>query len=154
MMIEKKLAQMGYNLPDAPQPVAAYIPYRKTGNLIYISGQDCRVEGHLKYKGKVGKDITEEEAYEASKIAVLNLLAILKEAVGNLDKVAKIVNLHGFVNSAPGFVRQPMVINGASEFLVELFGDRGKHSRCALSANELPFDTPVEIEMIVEVVDD
>jgi len=151
MEIEKKLEQMGYLLPAMPQPIAAYVPYRKTGNLIYISGQDCKVDGQLKYKGKVGKDVTEEEAYEASRIAAINLLSILKEAIGDLDKVIKIVNLHGFVNSAPGFVRQPAVINGASEFLIELFGERGKHSRCALAANELPFNTPVEIEMIVEV---
>lgn len=151
MEIEKKLEQMGYSLPAMPQPIAAYVPYRKTGNLIYISGQDCKVDGQLKYKGKVGKDVTEEEAYEASRIAAINLLSILKEAIGDLDKVIKIVNLHGFVNSAPGFVRQPIVINGASEFLIELFGERGKHSRCALAANELPFNTPVEIEMIVEV---
>jgi enamine deaminase RidA (YjgF/YER057c/UK114 family) len=151
MIIEKKLEQMGCSLPETPKPVAAYIPYRRTGNLIYISGQDCRVGGVLKYEGKVGTDVTEEQAYEASRITAINLLAILKSAVGDLDKVSKIVNLHGFVNSAPGFVRQPMVINGASEFLVEVFGEKGKHSRCALSANELPFNTPVEIEMIVEV---
>jgi len=151
MMIEKKIEEIGYILPEAPKPVASYIPFRKTGNLVYISGQDCRVNGKLKYEGKVGSDVTEEQAYDAARITAINLLAILKSAIGDLDKVTKIVNLHGFVNSAPGFVRQPMVINGASEFLVELFGEKGKHSRCALSANELPFNTPVEIEMIVEV---
>jgi enamine deaminase RidA (YjgF/YER057c/UK114 family) len=151
MIIEKKIEEIGYILPEVPKPVAAYIPFRKTGNLVYISGQDCKINGKLKYEGKVGSDVTEDQAYDAARITAINLLAILKSAIGDLDKVAKIINLHGFVNSAPGFVRQPMVINGASEFLVELFGEKGKHSRCALSANELPFNTPVEIEMIVEV---
>jgi len=153
MKAEEKLAELGIELPEPPTPVAAYIPYSRSGNLIFISGQDCRVNGELKYKGKVGRDVTEEQAYEAARIAAINLLDIRKTAVGDLDKVKKIVNVHGYVNSAEGFVRQPMVINGASELLVEVFGERGKHSRCALSCNELPFDTPVEVEMIVEVDD-
>ena len=151
MKIEEKLNEMGIKIPEVAKPVASYVPFRRVGNLIYISGQDCRVNGKLKYEGKVGRDVTEKEAYEAARITAINLLAILKSAIGDLDKVVKIVNLHGFVNSADGFVRQPMVINGASDFLLEVFGEKGKHSRCALSANELPFDTPVEIEMIVEV---
>jgi len=151
MKIGEKLNEMGIKIPEAAKPVASYVPFRRVGNLIYISGQDCRVNGKLKYEGKVGRDVTEKEAYEAARITAINLLAILKSAIGNLDKVVKIVNLHGFVNSADGFVRQPMVINGASDLLLEIFGKKGKHSRCALSANELPFNTPVEIEMIVEV---
>lgn len=153
MKVEERLKELGVVLPEPTTPVAAYIPYSRSGNLIFLSGQDCRIEGELKYKGKVGKDVTEEDAYDAARITAINLLAILKSAVGDLDRVRKIVNLHGYVNSADGFVRQPMVINGASEFLVEVFGDRGTHSRCALSCNELPFDTPVEIDMIVEVED-
>ncbi|MGB6371760.1 MAG: RidA family protein [Atribacterota bacterium] len=151
MKIEEKLNEMGIKIPEAAKPVFSYVPFRRVGNLIYISGQDCRVNGKLKYEGKVGRDVTEKEAYEAARITAINLLAILKSAIGNLDKVVKIVNLHGFVNSADGFVRQPMVINGASDLLIKVFGEKGKHSRCALSANELPFNTPVEIEMIVEV---
>jgi|SRR5690554_3759469 len=153
MEIEKILGKLGVKLPEAAKPVAAYVPFRRTGNLIFISGQDCRVNGELQYKGKVGTDVTEGEAYQAARTTAINLLAILKSAIGDLDKVKQIVNLHGYVNSAEGFVRQPFVINGASEFLVEVFGDKGKHSRCALSCNELPFNTPVEIEMIVEVED-
>jgi enamine deaminase RidA (YjgF/YER057c/UK114 family) len=153
MEIEKRLGELGVKLPEPAVPVAAYVPFRRTGNLIYISGQDCRVNGELQYKGKVGEDVTEEEAYQAARTTAINLLAVLKSAVGDLDKVKQIVSLHGYVNSAEGFARQPFVINGASEFLVEVFGDKGKHSRCALSCNELPFDTPVEIEMIVEVED-
>jgi enamine deaminase RidA (YjgF/YER057c/UK114 family) len=154
MNVEEKLKKMGIELPAPPKPIAAYIPFRRSGNMVYISGQDCRVNGQLVYKGKVGKDVTEEDAYKAARIALINLLAILKSAIGSLDKVTKIVNLHGYVNSANGFARQPYVINGASELLVELFGEKGRHSRCALSCNELPFDTPVEIEMIVEVEND
>ncbi len=153
MQIEAKIKELGINLPKAPKPVASYVPFRRVGNLIYISGQDCRVNGKLKYEGKVGRDVTEKEAYEAARITAINLLAILKSAIGNLDKVVKIVNLHGYVNSADGFVRQPMVIDGASDLLIKVFGEKGKHSRCALSANELPFSTPVEVEMVVEVED-
>ncbi|NLC52360.1 MAG: RidA family protein [Firmicutes bacterium] len=153
MEIEKKLEELGVKLPEAAKPVAAYVPFKRTGNLIFISGQDCRINGELQYKGKVGREVTEEEAYAAARTTAINLLAVLKSAIGDLDKVKQIVNLHGYVNSAEGFVRQPFVINGASEFLVEVFGEKGKHSRCALSCNELPFDTPVEIEMIVEVED-
>ncbi len=151
MKIEEKLNKMGIEIPEAPKPVASYVPYRRVGNLIYISGQDCRVNGKLKYEGKVGRDITEEQAYEAARITAINLIAVLKDAIGDLGRVVKIVNLHGYVNSADGFVRQPMVINGASDLLLKIFGEKGKHSRCALSANELPFNTPVEIEMIVEI---
>ena len=153
MTVEERLVELGVELPEPAKPVAAYITYSRTGNLIFISGQDCRVNGELIYIGKVGRDVTEEEAYDAARITAINLLAILKSAGGDLDKVKKIVNLHVYVNCAGGFVRQPMVINGASEFLIEVFGEKGRHSRCALSCNELPFDTPVEIEMIVEVED-
>ena len=151
MAIEEKLKKMKINIPKAPKPVASYVPFRRVDNLIYISGQDCRINGKLKFEGKVGKEVTEEEAYEAARITAINLIAILKSAIVDLDKVVKIVNLHGFVNSTEGFIRQPMVINGASDLLLEIFGEAGKHSRCALSMNELPFNTPVEIEMIVEV---
>lgn len=151
MIIEKKIKEMGIEIPNVYEPVATYVPFRKVGNLVYISGQDCRINGKLKYEGKVGREVTEEEAYDAARITAINLLAILKSAIGDLDKVVKIVNLHGYVNSADGFVRQPMVINGASDLLGEIFGEKGRHSRCALSTNELPFNTPVEIEMIVEV---
>lgn len=151
--IEKRLQELDIELPASPEPVAEYVPYRRTGNLIFISGQDCRVNGELKYKGKVGLNVSEEEGYDAARIAALRSLAVLKSAIKDLNKVVKVVNLHGYVNSAKGFVRQPMVINGASELLVQIFGENGRHSRCALSANELPFDTPVELEMIVEVKD-
>jgi enamine deaminase RidA (YjgF/YER057c/UK114 family) len=151
MNVEKKLKELNLELPSPPKPAGAYLPYRKTGNLIYISGQGCRVNGELKYQGKVGKDLNIEEAYDAARICCINALSILKGAVGDLDKVVKIVNVHGFVNSAEGFTDQAKVVNGASDFLIKVFGDNGRHSRCALAACELPNNIPVELEMIVEV---
>lgn len=151
MRAEARIRELGYNLPLPAKPAAAYIPWRRTGNLLFISGQDCRIQGVLQYAGKVGQDVTLEQAYEASRTTILNALAVVKAAVGDLDKVKCIVNLKGYVNSAPGFVEQPYVINGASEFLQDVFGEQGRHSRCALGANELPFNTCVEIEMVVEV---
>lgn len=147
---ETKLKELGIVLPPAPKPVAAYVPAVTTGNLIFVSGQDCKKNGELLFKGKVGRELTVEQGYAASRQCMINLLAVLKEHVGDLNKIKRIVKLLGFVNSADGFVEQPYVINGASELLIELFGDKGCHARSALSAKELPFDTPVEIEMIVE----
>jgi enamine deaminase RidA (YjgF/YER057c/UK114 family) len=150
-IIEKRLLELGIELPDAPKPVAAYVPAKSVGNLVYTSGQDCRVNGVLKYEGKVGGNLTVEQGYDASRQTMINMLAVLKEHIGDLDNVKQVVKLLGLVNSADGFVEQPYVINGASELLEAVFGERGKHARSAISANELPFNTPVEIEMIVEV---
>lgn len=149
--IEKKLKKMGIEIPDVPKPVASYIPAVQTGNLIFTSGQSCKRDGVLVYKGKLGKDLTVEEGYKAAKVSIINCLAILKGHLGDLDRIKKIVKLLGFVASAPGFDQQPYVINGASELLEEAFGEKGKHARSAIGTNELPFGTPVEIEMIVEV---
>ncbi len=149
--VEKRLAELGITLPKAEKPKAVYVPAKTVGNLVFTSGQDCRVNGELKYKGKVGKDLTLEEGYDAARQTMINILAVLKEHLGDLDRIKQVVKVLGFVNSAPGFVEQPYVINGASELLEAVFGERGKHARSALSANELPFDTPVEIEMIVEI---
>ncbi|NEU29191.1 RidA family protein [bacterium LRH843] len=149
--VEEKLASLGIVLPEAAKPAAVYVPAKTVGNLVYTSGQDCRVNGELLHKGKVGKDITLEEGYDAARQTMINLLAVLKEHIGDLDRIKQVVKLLGFVNSAPGFVEQPYVMNGASELLEKVFGEKGKHARSALAANELPFDTPVEIEMIVEI---
>lgn len=149
--IEKRLKELGIELPEAPKPAAIYIPAQQTGNLVYTSGQDCRKDGVLIYEGKVGKDLTIEQGQEAARQTMINCLAVLKGHLGDLDRVKKVVKLLGFVNSAPGFVEQPYVINGASKLLEEVFGEAGKHARSAISSNELPFNTPVEIEMIVEV---
>lgn len=150
-LIEEKLAELGIDLPEAPKPAAIYVPAKTFGNLVYVSGQDCRVDGVLKYTGKVGSDLTIEEGYDAARQTMINALAVLKEHIGDLNRVKQIVKLLALVNSADGFVEQPIVINGASELLQEVFGERGLHARSAISSNELPFNTPVEIEMIVEI---
>jgi enamine deaminase RidA (YjgF/YER057c/UK114 family) len=149
--IESRLKEFGIVIPDAPKPAAVYIPAQQTGNLVYTSGQDCRKDGTLIYEGKVGTDLTIEQGQEASRQTMINCLAVLKQHLGDLGRIKKVVKLLGFVNSAPGFVEQPYVINGASELLEEVFGEKGRHARSAIAANELPFNTPVEIEMIVEV---
>ena len=149
--IEEKLNDLGINIPEAPKPAAVYVPAKRVGNLVYTSGQDCRVNGKLLYEGKVGSDLTIEQGYEASRQTMINCLAVLKGEIGDLNRVKQVVKLLAFVNSAPGFVEQPYVINGASELLEEIFGEKGKHARSAISSNELPFNTPVETEMIVEI---
>ncbi|MFC0471375.1 RidA family protein [Halalkalibacter kiskunsagensis] len=149
--IERKLATLEITLQKVQKPVAAFVPAKTVGNLVFTSGQDCRIDGVLKYEGKLGSDLTIEQGYDAARQTMINLLAVLKEQIGDLDRIKQVVKLLGYVNSAEGFVEQPYVINGASELLEEVFGEKGKHARSALAANELPFNTPVEIEMIVEV---
>lgn len=149
--VEEVLQDLGIELPEVPEPAAVYLPAKTVGNLVYTSGQDCRVEGVLLYEGKVGSDLTLEQGQEAARQTMINCLAALKKEIGDLNRVKQVVKLLGFVNSAPGFVEQPYVINGASEILVEIFGEKGRHARSAISSNELPFNTPVEIEMIVEI---
>lgn len=150
-MIEEKLKQMGIEIPEAAKPLAAYIPALKVGNLIMTSGQVPVSEGTIKFQGKVGKDLTEEKGQEAAKLCAINCLSAVKSLIGNLDNVKKIVKLTAFVNSAEGFIAQPKVANGASEFIVEVLGDVGKHVRSAVGVSELPLNSAVEIEMIVEV---
>lgn len=150
--VEQRLLELGIELPEPPKPAAVYIPAKRfMNNLLYVSGQDCRKNGKLIYEGKVGSDLTIEQGYEASKQAMINTLSVIKGEIGDLDKIKDFVKLLGFVNSADGFVEHPYVINGASELLEEIFGEKGEHARSALSANELPFNTPVEIETIVEL---
>jgi len=148
---DKKLQDMGIIIPDVPKPAASYVPAVQTGNLVYTSGQGCKKDGILVYKGKLGKDLTVEEGYEAAKISIINCLAILKGHLGSLDRVKRVVKLLGFVASTSEFDQQPFVINGASDLLIKVFGEKGKHARSAIGTNTLPFGTPVEIEMIVEV---
>ncbi len=149
--IEKRLKELEIVLDKAPAPAAEYVPAKTVNNLVYTSGADCRIKGKLLYEGKVGSDLTVEQGYEAARQVMINLLNVLKEHIGDLDRVKQVVKLLGFVNSADGFAEQPYVINGASELLVQVFGEKGKHARSAISSNELPFNTPVEIEMIVEI---
>jgi len=144
--IEKKLKAMGIIIPDAPKPVGSYVPCVQTGKLVYTSGQGCKKDGIPVYKGKLGKDLTVEEGYEAAKISMINCLAILKGHLGSLDRVKRVVKLLGFVASIPEFDQQPYVINGASDFLIKIFGEKGRHARSAISTNVLPSNMPVEIE--------
>lgn len=151
MSIEERIKELGIELPAPPKPMGAYVPYVKAGALVFIAGEKATVNDELVFKGKVGKDLTLEEGYEAARIAGLNCLGSLKAAVGNLDTIERIVKVVGYVNSAKGFNKQPQVINGASELLLEIFGDRGKHARVAVGVNELPSDSPVEVEMIAHL---
>ena len=145
---EERLKGLGLELPEAPKPVAAYVPTVRTGNLIFVSGQGPFGTG---VTGKVGADVTIEQAAEQARMTCLNGLAQIKAAAGDLANVSRVVKLTVFVASAPGFGDQPKVANGASELLQEVFGEAGRHARSAVGVAELPFDIPVEIEFVVEV---
>lgn len=147
---EKNLTQLGLTLPPVVAPVAAYIPAIRTGSLVYTSGQLPFVDGQLSATGKVGAEVSLEQAKEAAKFCALNAIAAVHDLVG-LDAVVRIVKVVGFVASAPGFTDQPQVINGASELLGAVFGDAGVHARSAVGVAELPRNTPVEVELIAEV---
>jgi enamine deaminase RidA (YjgF/YER057c/UK114 family) len=152
-LIEKRLKELGIELPASPEPRFTYIPCARTGNLIYLSGQDCRVNGELMVTGKLGGELTIEQGQAAARQTMINCIAVMKGYLGDLDRVVRIVKLLGFVNSAPGFADQPYVMNGASNLLVEVFGENGRHARSAIGTSELPFHTPVEIELIAEIRD-
>ncbi|MFI7664437.1 RidA family protein [Nocardia sp. NPDC049526] len=147
---EKNLAQLGLTLPPVVAPVAAYIPAIRTGSLVYTSGQLPFVDGQLSATGKVGAEVSLDQAKEAAKFCALNAIAAVHDLVG-LDAVVRIVKVVGFVASAPGFTDQPQVVNGASELLGAVFGDAGVHARSAVGVAELPRNTPVEVELIAEV---
>ncbi|MGQ0466812.1 MAG: RidA family protein [Sporichthyaceae bacterium] len=151
MSFEKKLAELGLSLPAVPTPLAAYVPGVRSGNLVYCSGQLPTVDGVLPKTGRVGVDVTVEEAYDLAKIAALNGLAVIADVAGGLDKIKQIVKVTGYVSCPPEFVTHPKVINGASEFLGELLGDAGKHCRVAIGVASLPLDAPVEIDILAEV---
>lgn len=148
--IQARIEALGHTLPDVPVPVAAYVNCVRSGNLLFLSG-GLPIDGERKVIGQVPRDVSIEEAQEGARIIILNRLAVVKQEIGSLDKVKQIVALNGFVNSAPDFYGHPQVINGASELLIEIFGDKGKHSRTALGAASLPLNVAVEINLIVEV---
>jgi enamine deaminase RidA (YjgF/YER057c/UK114 family) len=148
---EARLKVLGLQLPAAPKPIASYVPAVRSGNLVFLAGQGPLVDGKPTVTGKVGADLSEEDGYKAARATILTSLAVLRAEIGSLDRVRRIVKLVGWVNSAPGFTRQPWVINGASDLLVEIFGDNGRHARSSVGANELPLNIPVEIELVVEV---
>jgi enamine deaminase RidA (YjgF/YER057c/UK114 family) len=151
MSVKEKLASLGLTLPTAAAPVAAYVPAVKTGNQVFTAGQLPVVDGKLVLTGKVGSDVTAEDAKKMAEICALNALAAIS-LVADIDQIEKIVRVGGFVNGAPGFVAIPAVINGASELLIKLFGDvNGKHARTAVGVAELPLNAPVEVEMVVQL---
>ena len=150
--IEKKLADLGITLPPPGAPGGNYVPFVVVGNLAFMAGQVAREAGKMKYTGKVGKDITIEQGQEAAKLCAVNLLAQLKEACGgDLDRVERCVRLGGFVNSPLDFYDHPKVINGASDFIVAVMGERGQHARTAVGVSALPLDSAVEVEAIFQL---
>lgn len=153
MEIEKKLNELGFKLPGVPKPAATYIGYVRVGNLLFVGGNIGRIDGELKYAGKVGDAVTVEEAYEMARNCALNHLAIIKAALGSLDQVERIVKVLGYVNVAAGFTDMPKVVNGESDLLVKLWGERGEHTRAAVGVASLSRNAPVETEVIVEVRD-
>jgi enamine deaminase RidA (YjgF/YER057c/UK114 family) len=151
MSVKEKISSLGLSLPTAAAPVAAYVPAVKSGNLVFTAGQLPVVDGKLLKEGKVGRDVTAEEAKELAQICALNALAAIS-LVADLDQIERVVRVGGFVNCAPGFTAIPGVINGASEFLIDIFGDvNGKHARTAVGVAELPLNAPVEVEVIVQL---
>ncbi len=147
---EDKLKELGYSLPEPPKPIASYVPSVRVGKLLFVSGVIPLVNDRLLYAGKLGREVTVEQGYEAARVAALNALSIIKSSLGSLEKVRRIVKLVGYVASAEGFSEQPKIVNGASDLLIQVFGERGKHSRVAVGVIELPRGAPVEIEMIVQ----
>lgn len=148
---ELRLKELNVELPKAPNPVANYVNGVRTGNLIFLAGKGPRYADGTEMKGKLGVDITIEEGYEGARLTAINQLSVLKEMLGDLKKVKRIVKVLGFVNSDPSFIDQPKVINGFSDLMVEVFGERGKHARAAIGVASLPRAQAIEIELIVEV---
>jgi len=151
LKIEERLSELGIDLPEERKALASYVPGKKVGNLLFISGQDCSVDGEFIFKGRVGEEITLEKGKDAAKQCIINALSVIKKEAGGFENVEQIVKMLGFVNSAHDFHEQPYVINGASDLLEEVFGDNGKHARSAIGTSNLPFNIPVEIELIVEL---
>ena len=152
--IERRIEELGITLPESPQPIANYVPTVQTGNLLFVAGLGpaARADGTTP-SGKVGRDLSLEEGYEAARLVGINLLARLKSSLGDLDRVERIVKLLSMVNCTPDFTQQPQVANGCSDLLVEVFGEKGRHARSAVGMASLPNDIPVEIEMVVEIRD-
>ena len=152
--VDEKIKQLGLELPPVSKPIANYVKYVRTGNLIFLAGHGPLKTDGTNITGKVGKELSIEQGYEAAKIAALSLIATLKDALGgDLSKVKRIVKVNGYVNCLPDFTDHPKVINGCSDLLVALFGEKGKHARAAMGMVALPSNIAVEIEMIVEVED-
>jgi enamine deaminase RidA (YjgF/YER057c/UK114 family) len=152
-MIEDTIKELGLLLPEPPKPLAAYVPAVRIADLVFTSGQLPTENGVLKIKGKVGAQVSEEDGMKAAEICALNCLSVIKGVTGSLDKIEQVVKITAFVNSADYFTGQPKIANGASELIVKIFGDKGKHARSAVGVSELPLDASIEIEMIVKLKD-
>lgn len=148
---DAQLAALGLVLPVPPKPVATYVPVVRTGDLLFLSGMIPLRDGALTMSGKLGDEISVEQGYEAAKICLLNALAVIRHELGTLDRVKQVVRMVGYVASTAEFTQHPAVINGASDLLVTIFGDAGRHARVAIGAAALPLDAPVEIELVVQV---
>jgi enamine deaminase RidA (YjgF/YER057c/UK114 family) len=151
MSANARIQELGITLPEVAKPAGAYVPAVQSGNLVFTAGQIPLVEGKLIATGKVGKEISVEEAKSIARVCALNAVAAIKGVVGDLDRVKKVVKVVGFVASTPEFTQQPAVINGASELLEQIFGDSGIHARSAVGVAVLPLDAPVEVELVVEI---
>ena len=149
--VESRITELMITRPEAPKPVAAYIPAKQTGKLVFTAGQLPMVNGELISKGLLGEDVEIDEANKAARICTLNALAAIKGVIGDLDRIKQIVRVVGYVASVPTFTQQPAVVNGASELLLEIFGENGKHARSAVGMAVLPLNASVEIELTVEV---
>lgn len=149
--IEARLKELGLELPEAAAPVANYVPYVIDGKQLWIAGQVPFWNGAIKYTGVVGQDVSVDEAVDAARVCALNILAQSKAALGDLDRIARVIKLGGFVNGAPGFTDQPKVINGASDLLVDVLGDKGLHARSAVGAGGLPLGVPVEVDAVIAI---
>ncbi len=150
-MVENRIEELGFELPEAPKPLAAYIPALVVDKLVFTAGQLPIEKGKLNIVGKLGAEVSDEKGRMAAEICALNCLSVIKSVIDDLDRIEKVVKLTVFVNSATGFIGQPKIANGASELIGKIFGDKGKHVRSAVGVNELPLNSPVEIEMIVKV---
>ena len=151
MSVEEKLKEVGITLPDVAPPVAAYIPAVQADKMIYTAGQVALLKGELKYKGRVGENLTVKQGYESARICALNALAAVKGVAGSLDNIERIVRVAGFINSADDFTDQAKVMNGASELMLDIFGEAGLHARSAIGVNTLPIGASVEVELIVKL---
>ena len=149
--IEKKLGELGIILPGQTKSMGNYVTVRRSGNMLYLSGNGPMREGKVVMSGKLGADLTVEQGYEAARITAINILGVLKSELGDLDKINQFVKVLGFVQSTDDFFDQPKVINGASDLFVEVLGEKDRHARSAIGTSVLPFNLPVEIEVIVEV---
>lgn len=151
MNVEKKIEELGINLPLSSPPGAMYVPVKQVGQLLFIAGQVPFVDGVMQHPGHVGEEVSLEEAQDAARICIINMLAAVKDYLGDLDKVKNVVKLQAFVNSKTGFKEQHIVVNAASQLLYDVLGESGRHARTAVGTNQLPMDAPVEIEAIFEV---